>query len=514
MTILVLCNVGNRDVKVRDEALAHRLGVVLGRREGALHIITSTREGGKLLAEHFDEAIGGLAFDILEPCLDHVLDRHKKGIDRLILFGTDQPEGLVADFHRAKDTLHYADVMARYYQGQTERCIEEVEARYLQNIDAALYDEAFEAYGRLLADLPRDIEACYLVVTGGVPACNAALLLQGVRRWGERARVLYLPEGRTEPRELRAGEQILASFSRAVVEAHLERLDFAAALPLMAVLEMPRALRGLVAYAKQRLDFDFDTAQETLLDEVERYGDLATRRFVDTVCHDLDTLLKSDDSANRLRTLLTELFWNSQIAYQQRRYADFLARVYRFQEAVLRYLVETIYGWSTDLSPMAQESTVETWNQALLVNTRLMTYLTEKGVNGWPLTRRQINRYTFKALMAYALDPEYGRDEEDKPIVPPEEQSSRKSLFKRLNAFDGLVELRHRTVVGHDFDGVSLDKIRREYPNGEKDDDGQPDPIKGMSRLLGALGIDVRRNPYRYLADFVADQLQDGNKGI
>jgi hypothetical protein len=507
MAILVLCNVGNRDIQVRDRTVAEGLGIALGREPGAPWTIWGAREGGQRLWEH-PEAAAGLSFDILDPCLEQVISRHRGPIDRLVLFGTDQPEGLVAERHRQKDTLHFAEVMARHYGGQAASRIRRVAVLQVRGIDAALYDEAFEAYGKLLSDLPQSVEACYLIISGGMPACNAALLLQGVRRWGERARVLYLPEGASEPRELRAGAQILASLQRAVIEAHLQRLDFAAARALMPAIEAPRAVCGLAAYGQQRLDFDFDTAQETLLDEVERHGDLAVRRFVDSVRCDLDPLCGSDESTERLRTLLAELFWNSEIAFEQRRYADFLARVYRFQEAVLRYLVETAYGWPTDLSLRAREGTLQAWKQALAMDDRLRAYLAAKGVDGRSLTERQINRYTFNALLAFALDPKGGQREDGGANVPPDRRQFLQAQIKRVNAFDKLVELRHRTIVGHDFEGVSLSKIRAAYPNGEKDAQGQPDPVKGMMVLLEALQVPVRNNPYRRLAAFIAERLQ------
>jgi len=192
----------------------------------------------------------------------------------------------------------------------------------------------------------------------------------------------------SRPRELRAGEQILGSFQRAVAEAHLARLDFASALPLMVTSSAHRALQGLVAYAQQRLDFDFDTAQATLLDEVMRHGDAEIRRFADTLSQDLDALRADGSPGDRLKALLAELFWNSEIAFQQRRYADFLARVFRFQEAVLRYLVETFCIWPTDTGPKAKQATVEAWNRRLTENPALRTHFTEKGVKGGRLSAK------------------------------------------------------------------------------------------------------------------------------
>lgn len=63
-------------------------------------------------------------------------------------------------------------------------------------------------------------------------------------------------------------------------------------------------------------------------------------------------------------------------------------------------------------------------------------------------------------------------------------------------------------MVGHDFEGVSLEKVRDAYPNGQKDAQGRPDPVQGMKVLLNALQIRVDDNPYLRLAGFVAGQLR------
>jgi len=93
--------------------------------------------------------------------------------------------------------------------------------------------------------------------------------------------------------------------------------------------------------------------------------------------------------------------------------------------------------------------------------------------------------------------------------LPPAQTSFLKAQIDRVNKFDKLVELRNRTVVGHDFEGVSLDKIRTACPKDAKDHAGQPDPIGGMRQILGALKVDLCDNPYQRIAEFVAQQLQE-----
>ena len=60
------------------------------------------------------------------------------------------------------------------------------------------------------------------------------------------------------------------------------------------------------------------------------------------------------------------------------------------------------------------------------------------------------------------------------------------------------------------FEGVSLEKLRTAYPNGEKDEAGRPDPVRGMKVLLIALEVPLRDNPYRQLAAFVTGRLSAG----
>jgi hypothetical protein len=105
------------------------------------------------------------------------------------------------------------------------------------------------------------------------------------------------------------------------------------------------------------MEFDFERAREAL-DQAMREGDAATRDFIrQRLLHDLDPLLGPGDPPRRWEALLRELFWNARAAYRSGRYADFLGRVYRFQEALLRYLVETLLGLPTDLAREVREET-------------------------------------------------------------------------------------------------------------------------------------------------------------
>jgi hypothetical protein len=492
MIILVLCNVGARDVTVEGK------------------VLRPAREEGQRLLDDYPNVAPGLAFPIIEPCLRYIIEQHPDsedrpgGVNRLVLFGTDQDDPM----YRSSDTLHFAELAVRRLPELLGSRVRSIERQVIQGINPALYDEAFEKYDELLTKLPHaEVEVCYVVIAGGIPACNTALLLQGVRHYGDRLRVVYLPQG-GEPQELRVGLQVITAFREAAAIEHLERLDFANALPRLERLEVDPGLVGLVAYAAQRFAFDFRSAQATLFQAL-RDGDRPVREFIqERLRHDLDPLLAEEDSQERLAALLRELYWNAAITYRHRRHADFLGRVYRFQEAVLRYLVERIFGLPTDLKPALRETNQARWNEGIAANKGLLAFLESRDVEGKPLDWQTIGRPTYKALLSYATDEDLGQDAEGNPLLPPGERQRYTALLDRVNAFDGLVELRHRTIIGHDFEGVSEAEVLKHYKGSPKPGGIRRTPVEGLKEIMGMLGVDVRESLYQAVAKFVIQGLR------
>jgi len=277
----------------------------------------------------------------------------------------------------------------------------------------------------------------------------------------------------------------------------LERLDFANALPLLEEIQCPDGLRLLVKYSAHRLDFDFRSAQKELEDAIS-FSDDETRNFIQSdLRHDLDDLLNEGQSQTRLVALLRELNWNAAICWQHRRYADFLARVYRFQEAVLRYLVEKFFNLPTDLSPHARESTIKGWKEGIPAIPGLLDYLEGKSLD-W----QNNGRMTHKALLSFALQPEAD-------IIQDNQHKLLESLVKQVNGLDRLVELRHRTIVGHDFEGVSEASLLEASPENEKKGKNPPNVLNEIVRKIEVVENSSHRdNPYEKIARFACQKLR------
>jgi len=488
MSVLVLCNIGNRDLLLEGESAAPH----------------PARSAGQRLLEGYPSISAKLTFPIITPCLQYIATQHEDGIDRLVLYGTDQEDVT----YQANDTLHFAALAARRLPEIMGQAPKEVSWQPVRDINPALYDEAFEAFDRLVAELATTaVEICYVIVTGGIPACNTALLFQGVRHFGPRLRVVYLPQG-GEPQELRAGQQVTDAFREAAAVEHLERLDFANALPRLERLGCDRGLVELTAYAGQRLAFDFASAQDRLRDAL-KYGERPVRELINRALrHDLDRLLKEGDGIERLKALLRELYWNAAITYRHRRYADFLGRVYRFQEAVLRTLVEQILGLPTDLAPEVREANQRRWIEGIEANPTLIAYLEVREVDGEPLDWHKIGRPAYQALLSYATGEDQGVDAGGQPLLSPGERKRYQALLDRVNAFDRLVELRHRTIIGHDFAGVSQALVLDQYKGSKRDDGRRRTPIEGMEEIVRMVGVNLQDDPYQDIAELVIKHLR------
>ena len=501
MRVLVFCNLGSRDIALNGQT------------------IYPARQEGKRLLARYHELHDAISLPIIEPALRFILEQQqltrergrKKAkppssnrlIERLVLFGTDQSDPRYQD----SDTLYSAEVAARRLPELFPDKLAAIDVVRVADINPALYDEAFEAYDTYLSRYKAaEEDICYIILTGGIPACNTALLLQGVRHFGRSLRVVYQPkEGKA--RELRVGAQLLNTFDEIIALDRLQHHDFANALPILERLRVHPEIVHLCRYAAQRMAFDFASAR-LAYDAAMRDGGRETRRFLrdhETILQ-LNTLLTTQEgpqiNEDRMRSLLQELFWNASVTYRHHRYADFLGRVYRFQEATLRYLVETIFRMPTDLNPRYKQQTQVQWEAAIQANSHLLAYLESVQVDGAPLDWRRISRPAFQALVAYAIN-KRGLDAAGKPLVPDREVGRLKSLLKLLNGLDELVALRHRTIIGHDFEGVSEEDLLQAFSPAAN----ERHPVDRLQNILAKLHIPTQPDPYSIVSNFISTQI-------
>lgn len=481
MTILILCNIGNRDIQVTPWGKPQ----------------LSARPHGQAILDALEQktlSLADIQLPIAAPALAYIRGQWPGKTMRLIFFGTDQPfnhnaRDVSGIPFRDKDTCTYAQVAQQVVQQHPQLAFNEVLCRAVPS-NPSLYDETMDAYERLLVPLVQEeIVACYLIPVGGTPACNTAMLIQGIRLFGDKCRTVYVPENGS-PHELAVGTQVLSVMREKTIQEYLAHYNFAAASPLLARHSSNLGLWEINQYAQLRFDFDFAAAQNQLQHALND-GKGPVRAFTQTLRHDLENLLTGDELA-----LIAEVYHNAVICWDNHRYVDFLGRVFRLHEAVLRYLVNRLYG----LDPDAGDRQKRAAFRAYLTNhPALETYLRAQHQGDGFLQYKKISRPVLMAFVRYALTPQ----PPGITFSPDLDAARLQHIYAILERIEQMGNLRNKTILAHGYAGVSQDIIRDAY------DTNQPAtqrPLDGLQELCQALNLPLL-NPFAKIRDFILSQL-------
>lgn len=482
MTVMLFANIGNSDLHIDGKRPAN------------------PRVEGEAAWLHFAERQFELT--IIEPCVQEVL-RNPGQIDQVVLFYTDQPatpESSRADRFgvalRDKDTIWFARIIERVLQQRFAGRIGAITLVEIARADRAQFnpsmpDEAFDVFGQLM---PRwyggTVEWAYVLMSGGLPACNSALQLHALTLYGEHCAMLYKAETKP-PYKQRVGAQLQRMFRRNAALGALERQNFAAALAL--VEEGGAASTDVVAllrYATYREAFDFTRAGAALGDAGEKTNG-EVRDLVRELRNELDALDRREMGA-----LLRELALNAEIAFANERYADFLGRVFRFQEAALRYLVETRLNIPTDVG-----SDRELFFTAVEAHPALTEFLRKRQINDRPLRYEMPTIPVLGALLDWMIDG--GVRTDGTPALDKKQQGVFTGLKKSLDSIEHLTKLRNQSVIAHGFAGVSREALA-EACSGDASM-----ALVAMQKVLRMLGL-ANNDAMARLTAVVREQLQRG----
>ncbi len=474
MTVLLLANVGLRDLLYRGD------------------LIDPARIRGEALLRDFSSVAGEITLPVLMPLVQYVLDRHQKV--QVTLFATDQPMGTPAA-ERDRDTLYLAEIAKRVLDSRFSPRDCQASARKIRESNPHLYDDMLTFFRERLPSEEagvREMEGCYVGMVGGTPAANTGLMLAAIERFGDRCRTLYLPKGEQRPIQMDIGSQIQSNLTKRVAAEWLRSCAFVEALPLLKEMDAPRWVTGVVQYAAARYHFDFDLASAALEDMAipATAGNRDARERCRRLGEDLSALRK-----NELPALIRELHYNAQTAHRRGEYAAFLGLVFRFHEAVLRYIVEEAYpGLSTDVKRKADK---ERFRKELTKWSGLVDYLASQEVDGQPLDYREPTVRVLEAMVRYLW-------ERGQIPVEQDRRGQFQSAYDRLTRLRRLSQLRNNSAIAHGFEGVSEKRILDEYDRGG----GAGHPLEDMATALEALGIPLGGDPFEKAARLALEGLK------
>jgi hypothetical protein len=468
--VMLVAPVGTREVTLTDLALLpdEPLRAAWNHADPTQRV--SARAKGEILLADLDRYAPALSMEIIGKAVRHVHQRHGR-IDRLVLVTSDQPPS-VAERYRRNDTRPLAAVVQELLKRdpklkpvgyRTEiAVVGDNPADY--EVMRAFYREGLPIWCRDLA--PDGV--CYLEVTGGTAQMAVMLLLEGVHWLRARAAPLYVLAEYDMPLHLDAGRQMLADELKDTLRRDLSVYAYHAAWKTAAEnagilhesLAHYDALLAVLNCARHRLNFDFAQAQAALFG-AERGLPAPLRHQVMALAHELS------DEGRTGEWLIAEVFHSAVVRLETESYEGFVGRVFRFQEALLRFLAGR---WGAQFGGAHENVLDPEWLKA---HPAVGEALAERGLSA----TREVTRATLQTLTL-----QLARERTDK---------QGEAWIKTLARLEQIASLRNQLVITHGFAGVSLHRLAELYKG------GAPQIVADMALLLDeALARPATDSPY------------------
>lgn len=475
---------------------------------------TRPRERGDTLLKLPPAQRGGIKFPILEPTLQHIINQHTETIDRLILFATDQERTPTNSHHHANDTINYAKLAQAILPTRFGRRLNTVDIIPIDShINPSRYDQALPFFETQLHKIaqqhPHTITQCYLLTTGGIPACNTAILFHGMTIFAEKALHVHQSED-ADPLSM-----LLSAQTRHIALEHLRRFDFPAVAATLQS-DLSPTTHHLLNYGTARLHFNFSQAADHLTQAA------ATLTPIPPQLTRWQAELKQLDAADP-KSLLHELYHNGRISWEQHRYVDFVIRARRFQQIALTHLAETQPPTSYLLQQLAEgvlntaNDSWDTTQKQLLRQILITAYNLEElkticfnlDIDHERLRHAQKDELVLD-LISYAdrrgllaalltasreVNPQATWEKLDNP---PDNQ---RRFYRSLLRLNQLAEQLNQTILGSGRGGITAEMLTTTEKNGET-----ITPIQDMAAVCQQLTIPLK-NPFRELQTLLHTQL-------
>jgi hypothetical protein len=471
MDVIYFANVGTRDVQRNGAPLA------------------KPRRDGEALLRDYLALKGELGAPILTSGIKLVLET-APAIDRVQLFVTDQPAPPdTSEYHWERDTVAFGEVLRRLISERFGERVRRVEYEPLR-FNPSNYDRTLRFFAdRLPLLVPTGgVEAAYVAPVGGVDACNVGLTINAVRTYREKCQFIYVAEqGPAQVLDLH--RELLGDYARQEAGAHLERHDYAA---LRSVLERAGLGRrwhlSLCDYADRRLRFDFRRADAALVEALAAADGGEARLRLGQLRNSVQPFLarnpqpaSADGSAaweswldlQRLR--LGELYFNLRLKARRSEWVDFLGRLFRLDEGMLRFAFEAETRHSTD---GAERRGYPDFAKALdalgLAKIVVPQFAKLAASRGRETVLREARPTTYNLGQVVQHWAKTGK----RPI--PVAVAGVRDVFQKLST------LRNKSIIAHGYEGVSEEDVRSELPGSSPEG-----LVARLGAVLQQLGVKV-----------------------
>lgn len=246
----------------------------------------------------------------------------------------------------------------------------------------------------------------------------------------------------------------------------ISRYDYGGALDLLKEDDLGQSdVAFIINSCRYAVNFDFKTAKfimTSLPDERKKV------KVIHDMIKNLDALIDGQPDA-----IFGELMENIKFQIVNEEYIDFLGRVYRFKEAILKYLFVKNHIDKKRFSLLASQ-----------------------------MEKREILKKLRKKYRIYNSNLMYGISTYIHRYLKNEYKYSEIESILNSERMKALIELRNDSIVGHGFQGVSIDDIYRHY--------GNPyNVLDDFDKCLKKLDIKLNRYKYSVINEYIETLLDE-----
>lgn len=365
---------------------------------------------------------------LLEPVLDYIIEHYS--LEDIYLFGTEQIN------HNPKDTIYMAYIIKEIIKRKYNLLDKNIKIIQITR-DPSDRDTMYDFYHEFFKGIHVDGIA-FVSLTGGAPAQNEALLFESILKFGQNIQALYLPMDKKDVKILSVGERIYKSILDTQLDAFKKKQLYAPAIEIAEKYDLDEDLDLLKGENYKDL-FDFGKALDCYNKAFLKYS--GNKR------NEINKKIKRIERLNErnIEALLEELYENMIRRWEQGAYVDFLGRLFRFDEAVLRFWLEKEFNISTEPSEYSK------FKDFIYSKRELKEFLEKERTSIDKLNRKVM----FDILRYFVKNPDQ--------ITHIEDIDATRFIYDILKKIKNLSDLRNSSILGHGFDGVSKEKIDEKY---------------------------------------------------
>lgn len=402
--------------------------------------ILLTNVGGHDLSEEN----GSFKINIIEPIINEL--NKNNNVLKVILFVTKQypphPKDTDLDGERIKEMLPKT----------TSINLNDIDLKYI-NCPPSDYDEMLKYYKHELVGIMPNTDI-YVNITGGTPAQSLGISFNSILLYKNIVKLIYLPRNKQIPVLLDLSNEILKTFSKERYSELLLRQKYLMASEMGDKAGLLKSFEVMLLKSKEYMKlFDFQSSLD-LLNKILEYN---ISNEIRGEVEDLKTkceLILSDPKIltnkyfKKQYCLIKNLSDTIDYKWVEGDYIDFLGRLFRFDEACLKFIIEK------ELNVIINKQYLNNFKDDVV----LMGKLTEKINNFNPNFEAYPNRDILRLIAEIKVN------------------KFKENYFALTSKrIPKLVELRNKCIIAHNFEPISKEVIIKHYPseNGDVIEDKQ-----------------------------------------